>query len=291
MKKLMAILTAAAAMCSVVPFAASAEEVNEKNYIPTVYFKAQTSENGIVLPQGVVYFNTKAANPKTSAEVYIKDDFKRIGQMFIKWTYPDGIKLSNIQDPISAGKLSPYKAFTKPEDFGINNTPDRNLMGISYTDTNTDPIALSAEKSDSFPIAYFDIAVDASAAADYYDIAFKTEQPDVANIAYRPSDGSIRDIRPSGENAPSLTLAVTDRALGDVNADNKIDAMDASSVLTDYTLRSANKDGILSKEGLIAADVNGNRKVDAMDASTILSYYAYSSKKESLHQEIRRCSL
>ncbi|MDD7516461.1 lectin-like protein [Ruminococcus flavefaciens] len=65
--------------------------------------------------------------------------------------------------------------------------------------------------------------------------------------------------------------------LGDVNDDEKIDAVDASSVLTYYANISTNKDGEFNDEQKLSANVNNDEKIDAVDASCILSYYAYTS--------------
>ena len=65
--------------------------------------------------------------------------------------------------------------------------------------------------------------------------------------------------------------------LGDVNDDDKINAVDASVVLTYYANISTNKDGGFDDTQKLSADVNNDGKIDAVDASCILSYYAYTS--------------
>lgn len=65
--------------------------------------------------------------------------------------------------------------------------------------------------------------------------------------------------------------------LGDVNGDGKINAVDASSVLSYYADVSTNQEGEFDEDQKVAADVNHNGKIDAVDASCILSYYAYLS--------------
>ena len=65
--------------------------------------------------------------------------------------------------------------------------------------------------------------------------------------------------------------------LGDVDSDSKIDAVDASSVLTYYAMTSTNKDGGFNEAQKLAADVDKNGAINAVDASNILSYYAYTA--------------
>lgn len=65
--------------------------------------------------------------------------------------------------------------------------------------------------------------------------------------------------------------------LGDVNNDGKINAVDASEVLTYYAMISTNQNGDFNEAQKLAADVNYDGKINAVDASCILSYYAYTS--------------
>ncbi len=291
MKKLIAILSAAVAVCSAVPFTASAA-ADELTYIPTLYFKGEQSDSIDVLPNGVLYANTKSGKTlKASAKAFIKDDCLRAGQIVVKWVWnDDNVTLSNIQDPISAGTLAPYKGYASASDIGLNDSYDQKMIGVSYQSAEgVNPLAPTGETSDAYPLAVFDVNVSSSAPADYYNIAFKTEQPNVSSISYRLSKEAadrregdakgmdIRDIRPSGDNAKPLVVAVSDRMLGDVNDDKTIDAKDASLILKDYALRSANQPSIFTKEQLVAADLNGDIKSDSRDASRVLGYYAYIS--------------
>ena len=65
--------------------------------------------------------------------------------------------------------------------------------------------------------------------------------------------------------------------LGDINNDSKINAVDASTVLTYYAMVSTNNDGGFNDNQKTAADVNHDGSINAVDASCILSYYAYIS--------------
>ncbi|WP_294411630.1 leucine-rich repeat protein [uncultured Ruminococcus sp.] len=64
---------------------------------------------------------------------------------------------------------------------------------------------------------------------------------------------------------------------GDVNNDGKVNAVDASTVLTYYANISTNKDGGFTESQKKAADLDNNGDINAVDASYILSYYAYTS--------------
>ncbi len=65
---------------------------------------------------------------------------------------------------------------------------------------------------------------------------------------------------------------------GDVNGDNAVNSIDASSILAEYARQSSSDvKGTFSAGQKKAGDLDNNGKVDSSDASVILSYYAYTS--------------
>lgn len=283
MKKPFSLLTAAALLLAAAPVSALADDLDPQTYMPTIYFKAAGEAPVVTLPTGIPYVNTKAVenSAKIPSQVFLKDEGKFAGQFTFKWLWSDdNVFLDNIQTPADAGVTGAYTL--DPANISKFYSADDKMMGIDYSDTTINPLTLSGDTSDAYPVALFDVNVKNTAAPEYYDIKFKTEQPYVSNISYRFEDTKVRDIRPSGEYAPDLKIAVSDRPLADVNDNGIIDGVDASTVLSDYTKRSSNQEGILSKAQLIAADVNGNLIVDGVDASIILSYYAYISSHDNI---------
>jgi|GEM_PF-3112837 len=77
----------------------------------------------------------------------------------------------------------------------------------------------------------------------------------------------------SKENISSI--APMKQALGDFNGDGVINAIDASDILTIYSLVSTGVRGGPTLEELVGGDVNGDGIIDALDASGILDYYSY----------------
>ena len=66
---------------------------------------------------------------------------------------------------------------------------------------------------------------------------------------------------------------------GDVTGDGVIDAVDASTVLSEYALTSTDKPSSFNVEQVIAADYDNNTAVNAVDASLILTKYAENAVK------------
>ncbi|MBR4363282.1 MAG: fibronectin type III domain-containing protein [Ruminococcus sp.] len=71
--------------------------------------------------------------------------------------------------------------------------------------------------------------------------------------------------------------AAEERALGDVNADGKVDGKDASRVLAEYSLLSTKGESAFTDAERIAGDVDTDSSVSAKDASYILSFYSFLS--------------
>ena len=81
-------------------------------------------------------------------------------------------------------------------------------------------------------------------------------------------------LRPSSTVNPG---AYFPRNFGDVNDDGAIDGVDATTVLTDYAVRSVGQQGILDEPHLDIADMTRDGIVNAVDATEILSVYAAAS--------------
>lgn len=70
---------------------------------------------------------------------------------------------------------------------------------------------------------------------------------------------------------------------GDVDGNGKVDAVDASSVLVEYSILSTGLPAAFTKKQKIVGDMNGDGKTDAIDASEIL--VKYSEISTSVHPE------
>lgn len=68
-------------------------------------------------------------------------------------------------------------------------------------------------------------------------------------------------------------------SLGDPNGDSKINAVDASIILSNYA-RFSTSDDKPTEDETASCDVNKDSKINAVDASTVLTYYAYCSTNE-----------
>ena len=106
------------------------------------------------------------------------------------------------------------------------------------------------------------------------------EQPLFTNILYDQKGAAMTE-HIFTKGVAEGTIKVVENppyALGDVNNDKMIDAVDASKVLSEYAARSSgNKRVFTNYQQQVAADVNVNGVIDAVDASLVLSYYAYVS--------------
>ena len=83
--------------------------------------------------------------------------------------------------------------------------------------------------------------------------------------------------KPVTSSTTTVTTQPVEYELGDVNDDGKLNAVDASIVLTYYAMTSTNQNGDFTEAQKKAADLDNNGDINAVDASYILSYYAYTS--------------
>ena len=77
------------------------------------------------------------------------------------------------------------------------------------------------------------------------------------------------------EREQEVILNSSDKMLGDINDDKRIDSLDSSAILKAYSNLSTNKASGLTEEQMACADVNSDGVVDAVDACIVLDYYAY----------------
>ena len=126
-----------------------------------------------------------------------------------------------------------------------------------------------------------------------YDTFINSEQDDAGKLqmTYVFTKGIFNGyIKIHGEKKTTTTTTVitttatttkyispAEYALGDVNNDSQINAVDASSVLAYYARISTDQNGGYTEEQELAADVDDDGLINAVDASNILSYYAYAS--------------
>lgn len=259
-----------------------AAELDPNTYIPTLYFSAEDNDDIHILPSGrTIFINLNEVSGKSAIEgkirLYFNDALNLTGQIVAKWVWQgNGVELTNILTPEEAGFKNPYDKSAASYDITTKAYPEDKLMSVAYTNTHVMPLVPTDGESNKYPLAVFDYSVDTSADAGRYAIDFKTEQPNVTTLSYRLPDNPIpREIKPNGSNAQSIYIALSDRKLGDLDNNGKINSIDASAILTAYANELANKESGLSAAEIAAADVNGDGVINAMDASTILTYYAY----------------
>ncbi len=259
-----------------------AAELDPNTYIPTLYFSAEDNDDIHILPSGrTIFINLNEVSGKSAIEgkirLYFNDALNLTGQIYAKWIWQgNGVELTNIYTPEEAGFKNPYDKSAASYDITTAVNPKDKLMSVAYTNAHFMPLVPTDGESNKYPLAVFDYSVDTSADAGRYAIDFKTKQPNVTTLSYRLPDNPIpRGIEPNGSNAQSIYIALSDRKLGDLDNNGKINSIDASAILTAYANELANKESGLSAAEIAAADVNGDGVINAMDASTILTYYAY----------------
>ena len=277
MKKLISIISSVA-MTATMAAAFSANAADAEFSEPTFYFKIEETKGVETLLSGLVYVNQKEAT-SVPASIYIKDEDKVAGQVFVKWASDNkDVNIKNVTGPVAKYGATPYKNFANDEEVSIVELPAINGAGLNYSDTSSaEAMEYTGETSDAYPLACFDVVLANGAENGKYNISVYDVGLYVTSVVCRPTgDGKFKEVFPA-EKSEKLVTNVGDRMLGDMNDDKRVDAADASSVLKAYAKISSNIDPEITAGQTACADVNGDSKVDSVDASKILSYYAYAS--------------
>lgn len=286
MKKIISIISAAVLASGIsTALTAGAKEI-PTDYSPSFYFKAEDGKGTEVLAYGAVFVNTKEASSDGAVipcSLYIKDDQKLAGTVIAKWqAEKKGIALKNLDNPIKKFGKTPYEDFNEiPDKILSKEFTDLNMLAVAYSTYAADPMKLTGETSEAYPLACFDAALAKDAAYGSYDINIINKDEFTSTVSPRYEDASIILKVDMSKNSKTLRVNVSDRKLGDINNDGFIDAVDASAILREYAKISSKQDSSMKAEQSAAADVNGDLFIDAVDASKVLGFYAHISGSSS----------
>ncbi len=273
MKKRRITAAAIAVLAAFPAVLASAADI--KTYEPSLYFKASDTEDVTCLVSGNLFVNVKdiPEGKKIKTDIFYLDEMKATNQLYIKWQCDSkDVRINNLIDPVTSAGACPFSKWKTADSIPLICKEESNYMAVSYSTISSSPLELTGESSDSYPAATFDIELPADVPVGRYEVKFLTGEG--SNICSASYSEPLRDIRPSGDNAKSLFIGVSDRALGDVNGSGKLEASDASKLLVAYTFLSANEPSDLTLAEEIAGDLNGDGKITAADASAVLVKYA-----------------
>lgn len=281
MKKLVSLAVSAVSAFTLV--SSFSTKAIDKSYCPKLYFKA--SKVDCIHPQTnkrvYVDLNELKGDVTFDVSTYIDDSYKMLSQIFCKWDSNDEfITLSDLRDPDPSGANRAFK--NQP---GIVTHENSNFMSVSYNTTRGEAFTVMGEKSDTYPMAMFTAKLASNVTIGNHVISFYTKDaPLTANneIDYTMlsmNDGTDKIIspKPTQNDAESLTIAVSDRKLGNLDDVAAYTADDASLALKAYTKLSSGQDSGFDTSQMIAADVDGDGRISASDASYILKYYTYLS--------------
>lgn len=298
MKKIISAITSISlAACITAPSVYAADA----DYTPTMYFRADESAGVKAYSDGnAAIFRTElgdAENVVVKASVYIADESLSCWYVHPVWkSASEYAKLENLGDPLPMSDTEPNVAYAYAETdengefihirhgtlLSTNNK--YNTMSFTCQVTSRDDrseMKPYGEKSDSYPLTWFDVNMSMEAPAADYTVYFLTEHEDYAD--QRLVDIAMRTEESSVVKTPitiPMTITVTDRKFGDVNGDDKVDANDASAILVAYSNSSTGQENGLTNEAFRCGDTDLNSQLTSADASNILSYYSFLSTSE-----------
>lgn len=269
MKKIISLAASAAVAVGAVTVsgAGAADDVK-----PSLYFTVNDSGDGVeTLKYGTVFVDSSKSAPALPCAIYIKDEAKAAALVFAKWTTDNAcLKVKDLTGPVAQYGGTPYKGFDTDDSMNLASFEELNVLAVNYSRLmSQEPLELNGDSSDSYPLACFDAEFTEGAKCGSYALVVYNEGDYISEIYSRPGGASS----PS-ENSQPLRINLSDRALGDVNNDGRIDSVDASAILREYSMTSSGSGSEFDGAQTSAADVNGDGRIDSVDASTILAYYA-----------------
>lgn len=298
MKKLISFV--ASAVLAAAPLVSSFVHA-EDDYLPLLYFKAQsgynvTSDGDVIVSREDIAASEDGLTVKM--DVFIEDDALNIWSVRANWKSASSyIKLNKMYDPLEPGDYTEY-AYAETDDDG-NLIKSKNDTWISVdSECNTmnftcvtgmnlssagdkSPLLPYGEKSDDYPLLSFDLIVDPDAPAGKYEIYFLREAEDYPDQHYAKVHTVAKDGKPATDFIPrtqGINIIIIDDSefiLGDINFDSVIDASDASLALKEYASIQTTGNTTLTELETKAADVDDDGAVNADDASLILGFYSH----------------
>lgn len=246
---------------------------------PSLYFTVNDNGDGVeTLKYGTVFVDSRINNASLPCAIYIKDEAEAAALIFAKWTTDNAsLKVKNLTGPVALYGSTPYKGFDTDDSMNLAAFEELNVLAVNYSRLiSTEPLELKGDKSDSYPLACFDAVFTEGAEGGSYNLMIYNEGDYISEIYSRPGGAS----NPS-ENSQPLRINLSDRALGDINNDGRIDSVDASAILREYSIISSGNGSEFDGNQASAADVDGDGKIDSVDASAVLAYYALVSGSSS----------
>lgn len=284
MKKLLPLISAAAitaaSLTSQYCCAASAGK-----YIPKLSMSIVSAE-GLNQPGiGYIYVNSNKKPdtfPKLKVDLNYVDESMRTGQLYVKWnTADEKITIGNTISPIAAGYPIPYSIYNIDNDYVYKFDTQSDCWTVSFRTTTDKPLKRDNSASDVLHLGQFEMNIDSSISSEtgLHKVEYRTTEDNKrCNALIRPDAGESYDVFFTGAYASGVTVAVSDRELGDVNKDDKYSTADASDILKMCAMLAKGNESELTPEYKIAGDLDFNEKITVADAALALKYCAYLSK-------------
>lgn len=121
---------------------------------------------------------------------------------------------------------------------------------------------------------------DTVAYADTFNIPDVNDNPEsfrklIYNFSFDDDfSGSDWTLSSETKTEKNIIMHYGNTITGDVNSDGLIDSVDASMVLTEYSILSTGEKGTFNSRQNLSANVNKDNMIDSVDASMILTYYS-----------------
>ncbi|MBR6966931.1 MAG: leucine-rich repeat protein [Ruminococcus sp.] len=254
-------------------------------YVPWLKYKDQITN--VVISQGITNIGASAfAGCSALRTITIPSGVTTIGL----GAFQKATSLVSVDLPDTLSKIS-RNAFNQCTSLASVTVRNKDCQFVGYNDTICNNINGGTGRYSGVIYGYCGSTAETFASDCQYRFELIGSQPPKTTTTTTTATTTSTSTTTSTTTVTTTTFVTTvtttappvikERAMGDVNNDGFIDAVDASAVLAEYASLSGGGSGSFTDAMKKAADIDGNGITDAVDASNILAYYAYlSSGKE-----------
>ena len=266
-------MSAVLAYNSAVYFNVSAADIDPSKYTPTFSMTYTLLKNQLPYKTNRLYINKNTDRFKkgssVSLGVFYLDESKSTDELKASVQPGDAeIILEDADDPVTKYGRSPYKDFPSADFITISKDDAENIITVKYPSQNGKVFTPYYDSTNNLPILTFDVRIPSDISEGTHTINFVTKSMNeelCCSSSLKQNDGKERLVEMT-KSKSDFSIAVSDRALGDIDGNKRYTPSDATKVLKACGKLAKNEPSGLTDGQYVAADINGDGKYNSADA-------------------------
>ena len=277
-----AAMSAVLAYNSAVYFNVSAADIDPSKYTPTFSMTYTLLKNQLPYKTNRLYINKNTDRFKkgssVSLGVFYLDESKSTDALKASVQPGDAeIILEDADDPVTKYGRSPYKDFPSADFITISKDDAENILTVKYPSQNGKVFTPYYDSTNNLTILTFDVRIPSDISEGTHTVNFVTKSMNeelCCSSSLKQNDGKERLVEMT-KSKSDFSIAVSDRALGDIDGNKRYTPSDATKVLKACAKLAKNEPSGLTDGQYVAADINGDGRLNTTDASAVLQFCGY----------------